>query len=111
MITLEFIFNTLHYCRETGAGVQQTQVFAKVAQAMFEQCIYTSKGADAVTADEGASSVPCLAPCVLLPLSLRSHINTPLMSSPLTLSPPTQPLRYSRSACAPSWVVWKTRRT
>ena len=78
MITLEFIFNTLHYCRETGAGVQQTHVFAKVAQAMFERCIYTSKGAEAVTADQGTSSIPtvyhvlCLVMCCPCPFDPAS---------------------------------------
>ena len=49
MITLEFVFNTLHFCRERQAGLKQTQVFAGAAQAMFEKCIFSSKGADVIS--------------------------------------------------------------
>ena len=51
MVTLELLFNTLHFCKERGAGFIQAQLFSSVQQSIYEKCVFASKGADAIPRD------------------------------------------------------------
>ena len=43
IITIEFIFNILHFCREMKMNLFQAQTFLRIAQSMYNQCIFSQE--------------------------------------------------------------------